>query len=95
MVGGSLRVLPAYSTTNAGRHDKADMLLKVELNTKNQLICYGGCQVFLCWGVVFFPLSAIFLLNCSIFFYELRIKNYNIFGVINRMNVQMVVLLIT
>ena len=54
-----------------------------------------GGQVFLCWGVVFFPLSAIFLLNCSIFFYELRIKNYSIFGVINRMNVQMVVLLIT
>ena len=54
MVGGSLRVLPAYSTTNAGRHDIADMLLKVELNTKNQLICYGG------W-------SSIFVLGCRIF----------------------------
>ena len=36
MVGGSLRVLPASSTTKTGRHDIAEILLKVALNTKNQ-----------------------------------------------------------
>jgi hypothetical protein len=29
---------PAFSTTNSGRHDIADILLKVALNTKNQII---------------------------------------------------------
>jgi hypothetical protein len=37
MVGGSLRVLPAYSTTKADRHDIAEILLNVVLNTKNQI----------------------------------------------------------
>ena len=37
MVGGSLRVLPASSTTKTGRHDIAEILLKVALNTKNQI----------------------------------------------------------
>jgi hypothetical protein len=32
MVGGS----PAFSTTKTGRHDIAEILLKVALNTKNQ-----------------------------------------------------------
>jgi hypothetical protein len=32
MVGGS----PASSTTKTGRHDIAEILLKVALNTKNQ-----------------------------------------------------------
>jgi hypothetical protein len=27
----------AYSTTKTGRHDKAEILLKVALNTKNQI----------------------------------------------------------
>jgi len=36
MVGGSLRVLPASSTTKTGRHDIAEILLKVALNTKNK-----------------------------------------------------------
>jgi hypothetical protein len=31
MVGGSLRVLPAFSTTKTGRHDIAEILLKVVL----------------------------------------------------------------
>jgi hypothetical protein len=34
MVGGSL-VTPASSTTKTGRHDIAEILLKVALNTKN------------------------------------------------------------
>ena len=33
MVGGSLRVLPASSTTKTGRHDITEILLKVALNT--------------------------------------------------------------
>jgi hypothetical protein len=33
MVGGSLRVLPASSTTKIGCHDIAEILLKVALNT--------------------------------------------------------------
>jgi hypothetical protein len=37
MAGGSLRVLPASSTTKTGRHDIAEILLKVALNTKNQI----------------------------------------------------------
>jgi hypothetical protein len=36
MVGGSLRVLPASSITKTGRHDIAEILLKVALNIKNQ-----------------------------------------------------------
>jgi hypothetical protein len=36
MVGGS----PASSTTKIGRHDIAEILLKVALNTKNQIIKY-------------------------------------------------------
>jgi hypothetical protein len=34
MVGGSLRVLPASSTTKTGRHDIAEILLKVALKHK-------------------------------------------------------------
>jgi hypothetical protein len=30
-------VTPASSTTKAGRHDTAEILLKVALNTKNQI----------------------------------------------------------
>ena len=37
MVGGSLRV-PASSTTKTGRHDIAEIFLKVALNTNNQSI---------------------------------------------------------
>ena len=37
MVGGSPGT-PASSTTKTGRHDIAEILLKVELNTKNQSI---------------------------------------------------------
>ena len=36
MVGGSLRVTLSSSTTKTGRHDIAEILLKVALNTKNQ-----------------------------------------------------------
>ena len=36
MVGGSLRVLQ-FSTTKTGRHDIAEILLKVALNTINQI----------------------------------------------------------
>ena len=45
MVGGSLRVLrrrPAFSTTKTGRHDIAEILLKVTLNTINK-ICVEFC----------------------------------------------------
>jgi hypothetical protein len=38
MVDGSLQVPPASSTTKTGRHDIAEILLKVALNTKNQSI---------------------------------------------------------
>ena len=38
MVAGSLRVLPASSTIKTGRHDIAEILLKVALNTINQSI---------------------------------------------------------
>ena len=39
MVGGPLRVLRLLpsSTTKTGRHDIAEILLKVALNTKNQI----------------------------------------------------------
>jgi hypothetical protein len=37
MVGGSLRVLPSSCTTKTGRHDIAEILLKVALNTINQI----------------------------------------------------------
>ena len=38
MVGGSLRGTLASSTTKTGRHDIAEILLKVALNTINQTI---------------------------------------------------------
>jgi hypothetical protein len=37
MVGGFSPGTPASSTTKAGRHDIAEILLKVELNTINQI----------------------------------------------------------
>jgi hypothetical protein len=37
MVGGSFRVLPASSTTKTGRHDIAEILLKMALITKHQI----------------------------------------------------------
>ena len=37
MVGGSLLGTPASSTTKAGRHDIAKILLKLALNTINQI----------------------------------------------------------
>ena len=40
MVGGSLRVLRPSSTTKTGRHDIAEILLKVALNTKSQSIMH-------------------------------------------------------
>jgi len=36
MVGGSLLGTPASSTTKTGRHDIAEILMKVALNTINQ-----------------------------------------------------------
>jgi hypothetical protein len=36
---------PASSTTKTGRHDIAEILLKVALNTKNQSINKGQYQV--------------------------------------------------
>jgi hypothetical protein len=36
MIGGSLRALSASSTTKTGRHDIAEILLKVALSTRNQ-----------------------------------------------------------
>jgi hypothetical protein len=41
MVSGSLRVLPASSTTKTGRHDIAEILLKVALSTINQIKAWG------------------------------------------------------
>ena len=38
MVGGSLRVLRLLPSLKTGRHDIAEILLKVALSTKNQLI---------------------------------------------------------
>ena len=42
VVGGSLRVLPASSTTKTGRHDIAEILLKVALKHQksNQIKSY-------------------------------------------------------
>jgi hypothetical protein len=39
MVGGSLRTpgTPSFSTTKTGRQDIAEILLKLVLNTKNQI----------------------------------------------------------
>jgi len=37
MVSGSLMGTPASSTTKTGRHDIAEILLKVVLNTINQI----------------------------------------------------------
>jgi hypothetical protein len=37
MFGGSLWVLPTSFTTKTGHHDIAGILLKVALNTKNQI----------------------------------------------------------
>jgi hypothetical protein len=37
MVGGSLQVLLASSTTKTGHHDIAEILLKVALNTINKI----------------------------------------------------------
>jgi len=37
IVGGSLRVLPASSTTNTSRHDRAEILVKVAKSTINQV----------------------------------------------------------
>jgi hypothetical protein len=37
MVGGSLQVPLVSSTTKTGCHDIAEILLKVALNTKNQI----------------------------------------------------------
>jgi hypothetical protein len=54
MVGGYLRVLPASSTTKTGRHDIAEILLKVALNTKNKIksnpIKFGLQGIFRCIG---------------------------------------------
>jgi hypothetical protein len=36
MVGGSLPSTPASSTTETGRQEISELLLKVALNTKNQ-----------------------------------------------------------
>ena len=38
---------PASFTTKTGRHDIAEILLKVELNTKNQPICVRS--IYLCF----------------------------------------------
>jgi hypothetical protein len=52
MVGGSLRVLPSTSTTKTGRHDIAEILLKVALkhqqsiNLINQPRCLIGIMLF-------------------------------------------------
>jgi hypothetical protein len=35
---------PASSTTKTGRHDIAEILLKVALNTKNQIYLYDICM---------------------------------------------------
>jgi hypothetical protein len=37
MVGGSLRVLPSTSTTKTGRHDIAEILLKVALKHQQSI----------------------------------------------------------
>jgi hypothetical protein len=46
MVGGSLRGYPASSTTKTDRHDKAEILLKVALNTINQIKYTCACSQF-------------------------------------------------
>ena len=40
MFDGSLWVLPASSTAKTGRHDRAEIVLKVALNTKNQSLYF-------------------------------------------------------
>jgi len=42
MVGGSLQVHPASSTTKTGCHDIAEILLKVALNTEHPLQNLGN-----------------------------------------------------
>jgi hypothetical protein len=37
---------PSSSTTKTGRHDIAEVLLKVALNTKNQSINQSNCHVY-------------------------------------------------
>jgi hypothetical protein len=46
MVGGSLRVHRASSITKTGRHDIAEILLKLALNTNNQINSYHRYNVF-------------------------------------------------
>ena len=98
MVGGSLRILPASSTTNTGRHDIAEIMLKVAFNTKNQLICYGGwsricvlgCHIFCLFLRFFYWIVVVFcFMNCV-----LQITTYSEW-LIDWIYVQIVVLLIT
>jgi hypothetical protein len=51
-VGGSLWSIPASSTTKTGRHDIADILLKVALKHKNIPLPKDGC--FPCHFINFF-----------------------------------------
>jgi hypothetical protein len=47
---------PASSTTKTGRHDIAEILLKVALNTKNQSINVYFLYIKICPGIQFFSL---------------------------------------
>ena len=63
---------PAFSTTRTGRHDIAEILLKVALNTINQIKSSFMVKVFVCKLSVF-VISLYFLGNLVFFF----LKSYD------------------
>jgi hypothetical protein len=57
---------PASSTTKTGRHDIAEILLKVALNTINQIK-----------SIVTLDLWLMYINNCSLFQNHIRIREYS------------------
>ena len=47
MISGSLQLTPASSTIKTGRHDIAEILLKVALNIINQIIFCSASRFFM------------------------------------------------
>jgi hypothetical protein len=63
---------PASSTTKTGRHDIAEILLKVALNTKNQSNrCYALQSFFLLYWLVFNATLAVFRLYVVVYLHYL------------------------